>query len=503
VPKQLIPLSVASPGFFGLNKQQGSSILPPGWASEATNLVYDDTGRLASREGYKNIFSSNPTGTPKAIHEYVDAAGSRITIFATNNTIYKDDADGTFTDISGSITTPTADNWKFQNFNGACVGYQTGHDPIALTTVGGTFIDGTGTQYAGNTVLASNGRLWTVFDNTLYYSDLLINTYAGGSSGSFDLATYWREGMDEAVAITEFNGYLVVFGKDNIIVYSNPDDPTSSMAIVENIGGIGCVARDSVQDIGTDLLFLSRTGIRSLGRTIQEKSSPIRDISKNIKDYIIQKYSIETGDIKSVYNSEDGFYAISFPSNSKTFVFDLKLLNQDGTPKVTEWDIAPTALAYTITADMLMGFTTRVSEYTGYLDDVARDDSGGATYSVEWVGNWNDFGQEVSSLVKIPKKMSILMGGVAGRTVSIKWAYDYIDSFSSTNITFTSGTVARYGVATYTNGIYSGLLTFNTAKTPLQSSGQVMKFGIEASVNGEQIILQRLDILAKIGRYAL
>jgi hypothetical protein len=505
MPKRLVNLSISSPGFFGLNKQLEGSVLPPGWASEATNVVFDEAGRMASRKGYKNRLSSNPTGTPRAIHEYIDGAGNSVVLFATNNAIYKDDNDGTFTDVSGTITTPTADNWQFTNFNGKCVGFQSGHAPIVMSTTGGSFANITlsGTQQpttAANNVTAAFGRLWTIDGTDLKYSDLLIE---GAWNGVFDLSSYWREGMDEGVAVAEYNGYLLVFGKDNTIVYSNPYDPASTMQIVENIGGIGCVARDSIQDIGTDLLFLSRTGIRSLGRTIQEKSMPVRDISKHIKDYILGKYFIENSPIKSVYDSEGGFYAISFPDSNTTFVFDLKSPMQDGSLRATEWSIAPTAFEYTLGSTLYMGFLTRVAEYTGYKDDVDRDGSGGDTYQMIWSGTWNDFGEEARDFIKIPKKLAVLMGGVAGRTVSVKWGFDYIDVFNKTDISFPAGTVARYGVAQYTLDIYSGVLSFNYAKSPLTASGQVIKFGVEVSVNGDEIVLQRIDLSSKIGRYFL
>jgi hypothetical protein len=148
MPKSLVNLSLASPGFLGLNKQASGSILEPGWASELVNAIFDNNGRISSRKGYRNVFISNPTGTPRAIHEYIDGLGNQVIIFSMNNKIYKDNKDGSFTDISGSITTPTADNWQFTNFNGKCIGFQTGHAPIVLATAGGTFANITlsGTQ---------------------------------------------------------------------------------------------------------------------------------------------------------------------------------------------------------------------------------------------------------------------------------------------------------------------------------------------------------------------
>jgi hypothetical protein len=257
MPKSLLPLTVSAPGFFGLNTQNAGSVLPVGWSTKAENCIFDEVGRLASRKGSQRLNATVVTSTPRIrqVHEYIDASGNTLNIFAADNKIYKE-VSGTMTDISGTITTPTGDDWQFANFNGTCVGYQASHAPIVLTTTGGTFANASGTQHNGNMVLSAHGRLWTALSNTLYYSDLLTNNYTGGSSGTFDLAKFWPNGMDEAVALAEFNGLLLVFGKHSIIVYENADD-VSNMAIVEGIDGIGCPYRDSIASVGNDIIFAS------------------------------------------------------------------------------------------------------------------------------------------------------------------------------------------------------------------------------------------------------
>lgn len=284
MPKNLVHFGFNYPGFFGLNTQQEDEALDPRWATTATNMVFDNNSRLAARKGSKKVNATVVSGSPviKSMYEYIDGNGNKLIIFAAGNKIYKSVGDAV-TDISGSITTPSADNWQFKNFNGWCVGFQTGHNPIVITSVGGTFADSGGTQYQGAMVESAGGRLWTETGNTLYYSDLLINNFTGGSAGNFDLASYWQGGMDEAIAITEFNGYLVVFGKNNIIIYS---EAASTATLVENISGIGCIARDSIQQIGNDVIFLSSKGLMALSRVIQEKSTPERDVSKNVRDYM-------------------------------------------------------------------------------------------------------------------------------------------------------------------------------------------------------------------------
>src|SRR5512139_4052509 len=478
MPQKDIPLSISAPGFYGLNKQQSGGILPVGWATEAHNCVIDTQGRVASRMGSQNLNASTFTGTPRTIYEYLDGVGNSVLLFSAGNKINKI-VSGTVTDVSGTITTPTADNWKFVTFNGKCVGVQASHNINVLATTSGTFanIVLSGTQQpttSVNDICSAFGRLWALDGGNLKYSDLLVET---AWNGVFDLSKYWRTGEDEPTAIAEFNGYLVVFGKNNIIVFNNAYDPATTMQIVENIGGVGCIARDSVQNIGTDILFLSNSGVRSLSRTVQEKSMPVNDITKNVRDYLLSYSSSETKSlIKSFYSPKDGCYVVSFPTQTKSFWVDLRSPNPDGSARVTEWGLAPTALATDKSSNVYFGKTSYVSQMQGYKDDVTSAGTGGTSYQWDWTGTWTDMGSDVSPYIKIPKKVSVLMGGVAGSSAQIKWAFDYNPVYSTSLISF-SGNPAKYGVSKYTIGVYSGALNFNTAKTPMNRSGQVMQLG--------------------------
>ena len=133
----------------------------------------------------------------------------------------------------------------------------------------------TGTAPQGNEVLAAYGRLWvadiTGNKHTIYWSDFLNgHAWSGGSTGSLDITEVWPSGYDEIVSLAAHNGFLIIFGKKSILVYSGADDTVTSgvFRLADTIEGVGCIARDSVQHTGTDIIFLSDSGVRSFGRTI-------------------------------------------------------------------------------------------------------------------------------------------------------------------------------------------------------------------------------------------
>lgn len=506
--KPLVPISVSAPGFYGLNSQAQGSVATPVWATEFLNIVFDSNGRPAARKGTRKLHSSAVSGSPtiRQIFEYIDGAGNTLEIFTGGNAIYKN-ISGTITDISGTITTPSADNWKFQNFNGKVIGVQADHNMIAMTAVGGSFADVTlsGTQQpttAVNEILASNGRLWALDQQNLKYSDLLDHT---AWNGVFDLTKYWKDGVDEAVALADWNGYLVVFGKRSIIVFSAPYDPASTMQIVENIGGFGCIARDSVQAIGKDMVFLSKSGVRSLGRTIQEKSAPIGDISKNVRDDLYSKVSSEVAaNIRSVYSEVDGFYLLSLPNSPSTYCFDTRFPLEDGTYRVSLWDIGPTALCQLLGGSVRMAITAGyISQYIGYIDGANSDTTNGSTYYLKYASSWLDFAdQGAGNMLKILKNIKFLIGGARGDTVTMKWGVDFSNTFNSFSVTRSIGTIAKYGVAKYTIGVYSGILTFDEVRGPASKAGRVLRFGLEVEVNRDPVSIQDAVLYAKAGRLA-
>ena len=503
--RPLNPLNLPIPAIYGLNKQTSDQVLPAGWATKAENLVFNSSGRIASRKGTKTRgvdLVSDINVSPRPF-EYVDASGAKIVIHTDSLGIYKETGtspSATSTDISGSVTNT---NWKFVNFNGKCVGHHPDYAPIELATVGGTFaasagILNTNVFHAADS-LAAYGRIWIIEGNNLRYSDLLVNDFESGvgilsSAGVFDMSIYWPDGMDEAVALASWNNHLLVFGKNSILVYENPDDPTTSMALADEITGIGCIARDSIQAIGSDLLFLSNAGVKSIGRVIQERSLPLSGVSKNVRDYIAG-LATSTEVISSAYSELERFYLLAFRDAGIVLCFDIAGKLEDGSYRVTEWELHVSGMATLRDKTVIINTfnpsgtystndTFSAMTYTGYYDFINQDGSGGDTYMMDYEGAWNDFGQEVQHRKKIFKSMTALMGSVQGSTATIKWAFDYDNTFATRDVVNHADRDDRAGI-----------------RIQMSGDGQVLKIGVESLISGSEKTLQRFNVMAKLGRY--
>jgi hypothetical protein len=500
---------IAAPGFKGLNTQDSPVAQDATFAAIAENVVIDKFGRIGARKGLKKLTtSSTPLGSSdgiESIFEFVDQSGD-ITVLSTgNNKIFSGTT--TLTDITPASYTVSANNWKIVNFNNHCFFFQRDHEYLVYTDESGTGVieshsnhsHSTGTPPQANEALAAFGRIWAadVTGNkyTLYWSDLLNGVHwSGGTSGSLDLTTVWPTGYDEIVALAEFNDFLVIFGKRSILLYSGASSP-SSMVLADVITNIGCIARDSVQSIGTDLIFLSDSGVRSLGRVIQEKSSPIGDVSINVRDDLVSAVSVETGNIKSVYSEEDAFYLLILPEvNNLVFCFDMRGKLENGANRVSTWPVTG-ILCGTLTSDnkIYFGNSKGINEYDGFLDDTS-------TYTMKYYTNALSFGD--ASALKILKQITFTIVGGQSTELLLNWGYDYTEGYSKERLVVDDASIAEYGISEYNveTSQYNASIIVNKAKAKTTGSGNVVTIGIDATINDKSFSIQDVNIEALIGR---
>jgi len=380
--KGLTYQSLTNLGINGLNTQDNPATLDNTWLTKAENIVLRENGRISFRKGLKQKVA--PSGT--AIGSLIEHNDQGINkIFASYGTsIYTVDFTSPASafpssgaDVKHTVGSSTGD-WQFVNFNGRLNAF---HSGIVPQRYDGSL--GSGAKWAAYsnahrpaTVTSDKfkpscgvgfyGRMWVggvaeekdvVHYSTLLDSDDFRTTSANAASngGSFDLKNVW--GADEVIAIAPFYGQLAIFGKKNIAIYESPD-VIGSMRLNEVIRGVGCIARDSIQYIGDDLVFLSSTGLRSLARTTEKDKVPLTDLSLNIKDRLIRDIS-NSVNVKSSYIENEGVYLMSFVDKNINYVFDFKHLTPNGGPRVTTWsfdsDREPASLAYTDTYGLLVG----------------------------------------------------------------------------------------------------------------------------------------------------
>jgi len=296
------------------------------------------------------------------------------------------------------------------------------------------------------------------------------------------------------VAMAAHNSYLFIFGRNQILIYEGADVP-ATMRLKDSIVGIGCIARDSVQNIGEDVWFLSDTGVRSLLRTIQEKSAPIRQISKNVHDSLMDYITAETlANIKSGFSAVNSLYLLTMPASDITFCFDTRQMLEDSSARATMWTgECSTAFYETKGRRFFLGKPGYIGEYAGYLDDTA-------SYRMTYYTTWIDFGNPIQKTIL--KKIRMTCIGGSDQMIAMKWSYDFTGSYFSENVSIPTNVYsAKYNVSQYnTTAQYVGTLNVNVLSANGMSQGQVLQFGFETEMNDAAFSVQKIDLLTKNGR---
>jgi hypothetical protein len=530
--KPLQALSIAAPGFFGLNTQESGITLESGFALTANNCIIDKYGRLGARKGWRYVTSTGGSGVNLlGAHRFIDIEGTETILSWSATKFYKGTT--TLTEITPtSDNTFTEGNWQCVTLNDKAYYFQRGYKPLVYDPVAGTITDvedastfhglnlnGSTQVPPGNAVLSAYGRLWTAdiqdpSDNsyydkmTVYFSDLLDGAdWNTGSAGSINLSAILVNGTDEIISMGAQNGQFIVFCKRNIVIFddiggSSSFDP-ANLRLVEVISRVGCVARDSIQNTGIDIFFLSEDGLRSLGRVVQEKSLPMRDLSKNVRDDVVNLTAASNIEqIRSVYSEDNAFYLLLFPHVKEVYCFDTRAPLQDGSLRVTIWDTQNQTNMLSLANSVYFTQTDGLAEYFGYNDNTSE-------YTFQYFTNYFDFGN--SATTKMLKRISAtIIGGVDQRFI-FKAGFDYTDNYTSYPARLEDLAIAEYGIAEYgangatssedstpaeyTSGTISDIVRLSGSGT-----GSILQVGFEANLNGAEISIQKLDAYVKQGR---
>jgi hypothetical protein len=535
--QQQANVTLAAPGFMGLNTQDSPLDMDIKFASVAQNCVIDRFGRIASRRGFQYL-TSNPTvlgGSPIAtVQELVTETGDKYLLAAGANKLWLQQTETPFELVE--LTLPVAysivnDLWQIIPFNDKAYFIQAGQKPLVFDPAVSTTAVDEWAEYPNATTGNSGpncgtvavGRLWLGdFDNDstiVVWSGLLDGeNWSSLGVGGIETKEYWPAGFDEVSALAVHNDYFVIFGQRSILLYTTTSDVTSTLNLVDTIEGIGCIARDTVVPTGIDFMFLDATGVRSLMRTIQEKSAPIGDMSLNVRQDIQRAIFDETtGNISGVFHVEDSFYVVFFPTVPKTYVFDTWQILPNGAARATEWlNINPRCGVRTLDRITYFAGDRGVYFYRGSQDITLANDETTEVFTsipMAYYTHPLDFGSPASLV--FPKQVDVvLIGGLQG-DLRLNWGYDYADASNVKTLPLSpSSRPAFWGSPEnvwgdvesfpdpegYVNSFWTSGTTINELKYNIWGSGRNVKIGFTADILGSTVSIQEINVKALQGR---
>ena len=264
------------------------NLLNESQAESLKDLDTEKNGILKSRRGFHRfadlIASTTPNQTNTQAIAYLDTDAKESLVAFVNSNIYGVDSSGTVTTIGAAkVNSTTAQVNHCQVADKLFYASHVTNDRVGQVKWTGSawavteVPDGpTNSKYLVN----NNFRIFAVqpSDNQVYVSDILPDS----SSGTvFPPANALKVGLgDPITGLASWVGFnVVVFCKNSCYVIdtnpvpatASPTVPAASTFKIRTIStSSGCLSHGSIAQVGEDLFYLSRTGVRSIRRTMEE-----------------------------------------------------------------------------------------------------------------------------------------------------------------------------------------------------------------------------------------
>jgi hypothetical protein len=530
-------IQIQAPGFAGLNTQDPPLGMPLAFAARADNCVIDSLGRIASRNGFQwttqdaeDIIGNIDTNPVVTAHEFRAPDGTTKLFIAGENdtathTLWEQDSAGNLIEITG--LTVSGSNWDYANLSNFCYMAQRTED--IYVTQGGTASvmaqkpqDFSGGLTGPNIILAAFGRLFIADSaadkTTVQWSVITTPTglgatpWTGSDAGLINVEEYWPNGTDEIVGLAAHNNFLVVFGRRSILLYNVPTsaDGTANvgpayMTLADQIENIGCIARDTIVSTGTDLLFLDSTGVRSLNRTIQEKSVPVGDLSKNVRDELRQAIIATDLEIRAVYSPDQAMYCLLLPRITNqlglVYVFDTRRPLEDGALRATKWNGYSFRCGLRDSSGrLLFGREGGLYEYTGGDDtsDLSTEDATSGIV-MNYLTHPQNFDKPAN--LKFPKQVDITLFGGTSLSLTINWYFDFNNTPQSYIVDRAALVGALWNQGEWDIGQWGqpgGL--FSVERINMWGSGKNVSLGFVGTLTETPVSIQELNLQALLGR---
>ncbi|MEC8747069.1 MAG: hypothetical protein VXX73_02065 [Pseudomonadota bacterium] len=277
------------------------------------------------------------------------------------------------------------------------------------------------------------------------------------------------------------------------MIYQGADAP-ASMTLADVVTNIGCVARDAVVNTGKDIIYVDHSGVRSLGRTIQEKSAPIGDVSRNVNFDIKQFIASDAANVKTIFDPNNSFILVVFTGLKVIYVFDTRFPLEDGSLRATTWSaIEPLCMAVFDDEELYLGVKEGLAKYDTNQDN-------GSRYVMSYFSQPMDFGD--SSRLKFLKNINLTTFAGSEARVTLQWAYDYTANYVKRAFNLPQINVGEYDISEFnTTAEYgSNAVLINTQRVNASGSGQVVQVGLDTVVDGKPIAIQQLNLQSLVGR---
>src|SRR3990167_2044829 len=486
----------------GLNSASGPLSVESNESSGLQNIDFNKFGSILKRNGYTALNTTAITNTPNSDglwwFEYVSSgAYASYLINVADGKLWKQDSlDGTWDDVTGSVTI-TADNF---------CDFETFLNEVYITNNTDAPFKWTGTGNAAAMTVPSGltkAKNVVQFNNYLFLGNVVV------SSATYKSRFYWSNIKDSAtwlatsfidvakddgqqiVRMAVLGDRLVVFKERaiyNVFFTGNNDIP---FIVSKSSSPVGCVAPFSVQEVENGLVFLASDGFYYYDGNNSYK------ISMKIQPTVTGLNTTRFNQAVSVRQKGKNRYFCSVPGSGQTtndtvIVWDW-LLNA-----FSIYDGINAASMATVWVDAL---DERIyfGDYSGF---VYRMDSGADDYPLNvqtaidayYYTNWKHY-DDIVSQKGVPNVVVYYQNSNSILTFAYSYDFESSDTYSQT-FSLATGT-AVYGSAIWDTDIYAGAGGLQQRRD-LDGRGRVVRFKFANSTIGETMQIDGIGSFAHL-----
>ena len=317
------------------------NLLNESQAESLKDLDAEKNGVLKTRHGFHrfaDLLGSTSSSTNTQGLAYFDTDAKEQLIAFVNSNIYGIDSGGTIVTVgTGSVNSTTAQVDFCQVADKLFFSSHSGNDKVGQVTWSGSawvVKEAGGTSPTSSKYLTNNGYRIFAYqpsDDQIYVSDLLPDVTSTGVTDIFNTSTNlpFKVGLgDPVTGMASWVGFnLVVFCKNSCYVVDTtpvvagsgaPTTTTANFTIRTISQSVGCLSHGSITQVGEDLFFLSRSGVRSIRRTMEENmiASDVGVISYPVQDVIDQINWAQADKATAIWHNSR--YILSVPTGSST-----------------------------------------------------------------------------------------------------------------------------------------------------------------------------------------
>src|SRR3990167_5636704 len=486
----------------GLNSTSGPLSVANNESSDLQNIDFNLFGSILKRKGYTALNTTAITNTPNSDglwwYEFVSSgAYSSFIINVGDGKLWKqDNLDGTWDDITGSLTI-TADNFcDFENFlnevyitNNTDVPFKwtgTGNGS-AMTVPSGLTKAKNVVQYNNHLFLGNVVVSGTTYKSRFYWSNIKDT----GTWLSTSFIEVSKDDGQQIIKMVVLGDSLVIFKERAIYNVSFTGDNDIPFLLKKSNSPVGCVAPFSIQEVENGLVFLSADGFYYYDGNNSYKIST--KIQTTLSGYNTGRFNQAV----SIRQKGKNRYFCALPSSGQT--------NND---VIVVWDWVLNAFSiYTgfATASMAIVWVSGLEErpYFGdYSGFVYRMDTGTDDYILNvqtaidayYYTNWKHY-DDIINQKGVPN--TVIYYQAANSILTFAYSYDFenADTYSQTFSIATGAAV--YGTAIYGVDVYAGSGGLQQRRD-LDGRGRVVRFKFANSTLGETMQIDGIGYFAHL-----